>query len=94
MTHITPVTVLHPDQTKDDLVAGLRAIADEIEAGETAFDPTMAVIVLADEKIRRDAEGETSRYVWQTHALGSKAGFFTAKGILAAAAVSFDTDGD
>lgn len=78
------VVELRPDLPCDDIVQGLRNIADQIEAGEFAFTPTMAVIVLGDESVERTRDMIIDRFSWQSHGLG-KTSYFAAKGLLAAA---------
>lgn len=87
------VVPLHPALPCADLVAALRNIADEIESGNYDFAPDIAVVVLAAESQRRDAEGIVSTYDWQTHGLGEKASVFATRGVLASALSSFDGNG-
>ncbi len=88
------VVELKPVPDAFGVAKALRNIADEIEAGSYSFDPSMAVVVLATETNRHDREGITVNYNWQTHGLGEKCSFFTAKGILAAASAKFECGGD
>lgn len=83
------VVELRPKLDSEDIAKALRNIADDVEAGNYDFDPTMAVVVLGTESERKDREGCTLNYNWQTHGLG-KCGFFAAKGLLAVAAAKFE----
>lgn len=84
------VVPLRPDLNCADLVKALRTIADDIEGDKMAFDPDFAVLVIGRESQRRDADGFRISYDWQTHALGERASFFAARGLLSSALGSFD----
>lgn len=88
------VVELHPRHPCEDLVQGLRNIADEIEAGSFEFDPNIAVILLAMESQSRDGHGFNQSYQWQTHALGERASYFTVKGLMGSALANFDGESD
>ena len=90
---VSKVVELRPALACDDMVKVLRNIADDIEAGKYDFDPKFGALVLATETERRDRDGVTLGFRWQTHGLG-KCGIFAAKGMLAAAAASFDGEKD
>lgn len=77
-----------------EVATALRNIADEIEAGAYDFDPTLAVVVLATETTRHDRLGVSVNFDWQTHGIGEKCGYFTAKGLLGCALTRFDLQGD
>jgi hypothetical protein len=83
------IVELKPQLDCEGIAKALRAIADDVEAGAYDFDPTLAVVVLGAEIERKDRNGITLSFDWQTHGLG-KAGFFASKGLLAVAAASFD----
>ncbi len=83
------VVTLHPPMVCVDVVAAMRAIADDIEAGRYEFEPTMAVVVIGCETERRVSDGMTLNFNWQTHGLG-KTSFFAAKGLLACATAKFE----
>ncbi len=87
------VVEMRPDLECEELAKALRNIADEIEAGTYEFRPSMAVVVLAEESQRGDRDGISVNFNWQTHGLGKGAGYFAAKGILAAAISAFDGPG-
>lgn len=91
---VTEIVPLHPAFNADDIVKGLRAIADDIEAGSVRFEPTMAVVVLATETQRRDRTGVTVFHDWQSHALGRDIATFAARGILASAINVWDGPND
>lgn len=78
------VVELKPQLDCEEISTALRAIADDIEAGAYDFDPTTAVVVLGREVERKDRNGITLNFDWQTHGLG-KSGFFVTKGLLACA---------
>lgn len=80
---------LHPKLDANDLVRGLRNIADDIESGKIE-DATMIAVVVGGETQRRDREGVTCNFWWQTHGLGEKATVFATKGLLASALNKFD----
>lgn len=84
------IVPLHKEHDCENLAVTLRNIADDIEAGNYDFEPTIAVVVLGMESQRRDADGIAVRYQWQTHGLGEKAGFFVTRGLLASALQDFD----
>ncbi|MEW4469020.1 hypothetical protein AB1K62_14430 [Parasphingorhabdus sp. JC815] len=84
------VVPLHPRRDKDDLATALRNIADEIEAGDYDFDPSMAVVVLADERAQRGPDGDMITYNLQTHGIGARCSYFTSKGIMAAALTEYE----
>lgn len=83
------IVELRPKLDCENIAAALRNVADDIEAGAYAFDPTLAVLVLGRETERRDREGVRLNYNWQTHGFG-KTSFFASKGLLAAAAAKFE----
>ena len=78
------VVELHPTLTCENIVAGLRVLADEIEAGEYDIVPTLAVVVLGEEGERKDRDGITEHFNWRTHGFG-KGSYFSWKGLLASA---------
>lgn len=78
------VVELRPNLTCENIVAGLRALADDIEDGEYDFVPTLAVVVIAEEGERKDPEGITEHYNWRTHGFG-KGSYFAWRGLLASA---------
>ena len=85
--------VSFPKFDADDIVQGLRNLANDIEAGE--YTPDMAVIVLASSGERMTAEGRVSNVGWSTFGLGAKASnLFAVKGALFSAAHSFDGGGN
>ena len=88
------VVELHPKHPCEDLIQGLRNIADDIEAGEYDFDPNIAIVVLARESQSRDSHGFNQSYNWQTHALGERATYFTVKGLMGSALTSFDGESE
>lgn len=83
------IVQLRPALGCDDIVQGLRTIADDIEAGAYDFAPTQVVVVMGRETEHRDREGISSSYQWQTRGLG-KTSVFAGKGLLAAALSSFE----
>ena len=87
------VVQLHPELDCYGISKALRNIADDIEAGAYVFDPTMAVVVLATETHRRDSDGVSASFDWQTHGLGKDTGIFMARGILASALGKMDSSG-
>lgn len=87
------VVPLHPKMDCEGIATALRNIADQIEAGNYDFDPTLAVLVLGRESERKDIGGITMGFNWQTHGLG-KCGFFAAKGLLGVALARFETGGE
>lgn len=88
------VVELKPKPDMFEVATALRNIADEIEAGAYDFDPTLAVVVLATESQRHDRLGVSVEFDWQTHGIGEKCGFFTAKGLLGCALARFDQGGE
>ena len=76
------VVPLVPDHDCERIASALRIIADDIEAGEYAFNPTLAILVLGTESVTKDREGFVDSYEWQTHGLG-KGSFFAFRGLLA-----------
>ena len=84
------VVELHPEHDCWDIVKALRNIADDIERGAYSFEPTLAVVVLGRETERYKRDGPALNYEWQTHGLG-KVGYFSGKGLLAAATAHFET---
>ena len=88
------IVELKPVPDAYGLSKALRNIADDIEAGDYSFDPSIAVLVLATETSRTDREGISVNYNWQTHGLGEKCGFFVARGILASALSKFESGGE
>lgn len=85
------IVELAPKLDCNDIAAALRNIADDIEAGEYRFDPTLAVLVLGRETERRDRDGISVSTDWQTHGLG-KCGQLAAKGLMACAQMRFDSE--
>ena len=88
------VVELRPKPDIFDVATVLRNIADEIDAGAYDFDPTLAVLVLATETSHHDRLGVSVNFDWQTHGIGEKCGFFTAKGLLGSALTRFDLQGE
>lgn len=86
------VVELRPALDCDDIAQGLRNIADDIEAGEYGFTPTLASIVLGRETEHRDRNGVGVSFEWKSHGLG-RTSVFAAKGLLAAALTSFEGAG-
>lgn len=84
------VVELQPNHDCYDLAKALRNVADDIEAGNYNFDPTLAVLVLGRETERRDRDGVSVSTDWQTHGLG-KCGQLAARGLLACALSRFDS---
>lgn len=88
------IVELKPKHDAFEVATALRNIADEIEAGAYDFHPTLAVVVLATEETKHDRAGVTVSFDWQTHGLGEKCGYFTAKGLLGCALSRFDLGGE
>lgn len=89
------VVELHPKLGADDIVIGLRKIADEIEAGQYRMQPNMCAVVLGCETTRRDMDGHRVFHDWQTHGLGERcASIFATRGLLLSAASAFDGPGE
>lgn len=86
------VVELRPNHNCLDIVKGLRAIADDIEAGAYGFEPELAAIVLGFDQQKLERDGVAVRYGWQTHGLGEKATAFTTRGLLASALNDFNGD--
>ncbi len=74
-----------------DMAAVLRNIADDIENGAYDFAPTMGVLVIGTETERATKDGPVVSFNWQTHGLGN-CGHFAAKGLLACAVNSFESN--
>lgn len=76
---------LHPSRDADDIVKGLRNIADQIESGDYPFNPDTIIVVTALQSSRRMIGAERFTAEFETHSLGVHSGFYETKGILAAA---------
>jgi hypothetical protein len=86
---VVPISAPH---TCDDLVKGLRTLADDIEAGKIDLDtqPNLAVVVLGYETARRDRDGTLYRCGHTIHGFGEKCTVLTARGLLATALADRD----
>ena len=87
------IVELRPKLDCHDIAKALRNIADDIEAGNYDFDPTLAVLVLGMENDRQERDGPVMNFNWQSHGLG-KCGFFAGKGLLAAAIARWEAGGN
>lgn len=87
------IVELKPKLDCHDIAKGLRNIADDIEGGKYAFDPTLAVVVLGVESEKRDRDGITASFNWQTHGLGD-ACYFAIKGLLGCSLSRFELGGE
>jgi hypothetical protein len=79
------VVQLHQPKPFNDVVATLRRIADEIEAGEHGDWPvTTCVVVIghSDSEVPRGEDEVASRYYWQSYGIGPRHDNFTCRGLL------------
>jgi hypothetical protein len=82
------VVQLHQPKPLSDVVATLRRIADEIEAGEHGDWPvTTCVVVIghSDSEVPVGDDTVNHRYFWQSYGIGPRHDVFTCKGLLAQA---------
>lgn len=87
------VSALRNPHTADDVVAGLRELADEIEAGKVFDWPiTTCAIVLAGSEVRPGRHGKLDLLSFRSHhSFGLRCDPFTLKGVLFEAAVAVKT---
>ena len=80
------VVALHKPKPCDDVVSGLRGLADRIERGEIDWPVTTAVVVLGHTDAERPA-GEDGVSLqqnhWDTYGYGPRTDSFTVRGLLA-----------
>ena len=68
----------------DDVVKGLRKIADEIEAGEYGFPVTTCIVLIGNTyQTNRTAEGVSEMADSEYFALGPRTDLFTCRGLIA-----------
>jgi hypothetical protein len=91
------VVELRPKAPCEDIVATLRVIADDIEAGRHdagSWPATTAILILGHASERPDGPDVTlAKYHWHTHGFGPRNDIFTCRGLLATViGQGFDSD--
>lgn len=80
------VIQLHQDKpAADDVVAALRSVADNIEAGNVEFPVTTCVLVLGhtDSEVPC-GDGDLGQSIfWRTYGMGPRTDTFTVRGLMA-----------
>lgn len=89
------VVQLHKPPPCADVVATLRRIADDIEAGRHGDWPVSTAVVVIGHSDAEYNDGETrmQRSYWDTYGAGPRADSFTVRGLLATV-ISRWNDGD
>jgi len=89
------VLQLHKPKPADDVVDGLRKLADSIEAGDIDWPVTTAIVVLGHtgSDSNPDENGHTWQSVhWRTHGYGPRTDNFTVRGLLMTAVTKWDNE--
>ena len=91
------VLQLHKPIPADDVVGGLRGLADSIEKGEIEWPVTTCVVCLGHTGSLSNPD--TSGYVWQgvhwrTHGYGPRVDNFTVRGLLSTVIARWDDEGE
>lgn len=89
------IVALHKAKPCDDVVSGLRGLADRIEAGEVDWPVTTCIVVIGhtERESLPDDDGiclQGSR--WDTYGYGPRTDIFTSRGLLMTAMKNWGSD--
>lgn len=73
----------------DDVIKGLRNLADSIEAGDVDFPPTTVVVLLGHSEL--GSPGRPGATYWRTYGLGPRHDGLTVRGIMASAMTRWES---
>lgn len=89
---MTVVSLKQRAPDANDVVKGLRNIADSIETGEIDFPISTAVVILGHTQILpSDEDVIATRAYWDTFALGPRCDEFTVRGLITTSAQEFSS---
>jgi hypothetical protein len=89
------VLALHKPKPCDDVVSGLRALADRIEAGEIDWPVTTCIVVLGhtERESPPDEDGICLQGShWDTYGYGPRTDIFTTRGLMMTALKNWGSD--